>query len=122
MALLCSITQLAHAQNAPVSAPDVEQRIQHVIAGLTGGVVIKGDEHATLTLANRMKELRVPGVSIAVIHEGKIEWARGFGVRSLGGRPSPPIRCFRPPLSVSRLRPWRLCVWCRKESFRWMPT
>jgi hypothetical protein len=33
MALLCSITQLAHAQ----TAPDVEQRIQHVIAGLTGG-------------------------------------------------------------------------------------
>ena len=68
-----------------VSAPDVEQRIQHVITGLTGGVVIKGNEHATQTLANRMKELRVPGVSIAVIHQGKIEWARGFGVRSLGG-------------------------------------
>ena len=87
MALLCSITQLAHAQNARVSTPDVEQRIQRVIAGLTGGVVIKGDEHATQTLANRMKELNVPGVSIAVIHEGKIEWARGFGVRSLGGPP-----------------------------------
>jgi hypothetical protein len=40
MALLCSITQLAHAQNPRVSAPEVEQRIQHVIAGLTGGVVI----------------------------------------------------------------------------------
>jgi CubicO group peptidase (beta-lactamase class C family) len=87
MALLCSITQLAHAQNAPASAPDVEQRIQHVIAGLTGGVVIKGQEHATQSLANRMKELNVPGVSIAVIHEGKIDWARGFGVRSLGGPP-----------------------------------
>src|ERR1700743_3456810 len=87
MALLCSITQLAHAQNPRVSAADVEQRIQHVTSGLTGGVVIKGDEHATQSLANRMKELNVPGVSIAVIHEGKIEWARGFGVRSLGGPP-----------------------------------
>ncbi|MDX6456953.1 MAG: hypothetical protein QOJ51_6390 [Acidobacteriaceae bacterium] len=87
VALLCSITPLAHGQNAPVSAPDVEQRIQHVMTGLTGGVVIKGNEHETQTLANRMKELRVPGVSIAVIHRGKIEWARGFGVRSLGGPP-----------------------------------
>jgi CubicO group peptidase (beta-lactamase class C family) len=87
MALACFITQIADAQNAPVSSPEVEQRIQHVIAGLTGGVVIKGDEHATQTLAYRMKELSVPGVSIAVIHEGKIEWARGFGVRSLGGLP-----------------------------------
>jgi CubicO group peptidase (beta-lactamase class C family) len=87
VALVCSITQLVHAQNAPVSSPEVEQRIQHVTTGLIGGVVIKGDEHATQTLANRMKELNVPGVSIAVIHDGKIEWARGFGVRSLGGPP-----------------------------------
>jgi CubicO group peptidase (beta-lactamase class C family) len=86
-ALLCSVAPLAHAQNALVSAPDIEQRIQHVTTGLTGGVVIKGNEHATQTLANRMAELRVPGVSIAVIHQGKIEWARGFGVRSLGGPP-----------------------------------
>jgi CubicO group peptidase (beta-lactamase class C family) len=34
-----------------------------------------------------MKELNIPGVSIAVIHLGKIEWARGFGVCSLGGAP-----------------------------------
>jgi CubicO group peptidase (beta-lactamase class C family) len=87
MALFCSITPLANGQNAPVSALDIEQRIQHVTAGLTGGVVIKGNEHATQTLASRMKELRVPGVSIAVIHEGKIEWARGFGVRNFGGTP-----------------------------------
>ncbi len=30
---------------------------------------------------------RVPGVSIAVIHDGAIEWARGFGVVELGGAP-----------------------------------
>jgi CubicO group peptidase (beta-lactamase class C family) len=34
-----------------------------------------------------MKEVNVPGVSIAVIHDGKIEWARGFGVSSVGGSP-----------------------------------
>ena len=27
----------------------------------------------------------VPGVSIAVIHNGNIEWAQGFGVTQLGG-------------------------------------
>jgi hypothetical protein len=26
-----------------------------------------------------------PGVSIAVIKEGRLEWARGFGVRERGG-------------------------------------
>ncbi len=75
------------AQNGAESKPDVEQHIQHVTSGLIGGVVLKSDEHATHTLADRMKELNVPGVSIAVLHDGKIEWARGFGVRSIGGPP-----------------------------------
>jgi CubicO group peptidase (beta-lactamase class C family) len=81
------LAQSAATQTAPESKAEVEQHIQHVTSGLIGGVVLKGDEHATHTLADRMKELNVPGVSIAVLHNGKIEWARGFGVRSLGGPP-----------------------------------
>jgi CubicO group peptidase (beta-lactamase class C family) len=41
----------------------------------------------TRTLTERMKQLHVPGVSIGVIHQGKIEWARGFGVRNTAGAP-----------------------------------
>lgn len=29
----------------------------------------------------------VPGVSIAVIHDGAIEWAQGFGLAQMGGAP-----------------------------------
>lgn len=87
IALACCAVQFSVAQKAPVASPETEQHIQQVTSGLTGDVVIKGDEHATHTLADRMKELNVPGVSIAVIHEGKIEWARGFGVSSIGGLP-----------------------------------
>jgi CubicO group peptidase (beta-lactamase class C family) len=32
------------------------------------------------TLVDRMKQYSIPGVSIAVIHQGRIEWARGYGV------------------------------------------
>ena len=78
----------AVGQNATAGPVSVEQRIQHVTSGLIGGVVLSGQEHATHTLADRMKALNVPGVSIAVIHEGKIEWARGFGVRKVGGAPA----------------------------------
>jgi CubicO group peptidase (beta-lactamase class C family) len=87
VALACCLAQPVVAQNAALTSAEVEQHIQHVTSGLIGGVVIKGDEHVTHTLANRMTELKVPGVSIAVIHQGKIEWARGFGVRSVGGPP-----------------------------------
>jgi CubicO group peptidase (beta-lactamase class C family) len=34
-----------------------------------------------------MTALHVPGVSIAVIRHGAIEWAQGFGVTSLDGPP-----------------------------------
>jgi len=51
------------------------------------GIVIRDDPHATHNLADRMKELNVPGVSVAVIHHGAIEWARGFGVAAIGGAP-----------------------------------
>ncbi len=76
---------LGQADEASSSA--TEQHVQHVISGLIGGVVMKGQEHDTHTLTDRMKTLNVPGVSIAVIHNGKIEWARGFGVREIGGAP-----------------------------------
>jgi CubicO group peptidase (beta-lactamase class C family) len=88
----CAV-QLAAAQNS--TAHEVEEHIQHVTSGLIGGVVIKGDEHATHSLADRMKELNVPGVSIAVIHGDKIEWARGFGVQALGGHPVTPETMFQ---------------------------
>jgi CubicO group peptidase (beta-lactamase class C family) len=68
-------------------SPEIAQHIQHVTAGLIGGIVLKGHETETQTLADRMKQLNVPGVSIAVIHNGKIEWARGFGVRDSAGTP-----------------------------------
>jgi CubicO group peptidase (beta-lactamase class C family) len=42
-----------------------------------------------------MAALHVPGVSIAVIHNGKVEWARGFGVTSVGGAPVTPETLFQ---------------------------
>jgi len=69
----------------PAVSPEVAQRIQRVESGLVGGVIIKGDTKATHNLADRLKELNVPGVSVAVLHNGKIEWARGYGVAAVGG-------------------------------------
>ncbi len=84
VALVCFCALSAHAQS---NSPEVEEHIQHVITGLVGGAVLKGQENATHTLAERMKQMHVPGVSIAVMHHGKIEWARGFGVRNSDGAP-----------------------------------
>jgi len=42
----------------------------------------------TKTLAERMAELKVPGVTVAFIENGKVKWARGYGVAT-AGKPQP---------------------------------
>ena len=66
---------------------EVQSRIEQVVGCVTTAVVEKDDPHACQTLADRMAADRVPGVSVAVIHNGAIEWARGFGVVRPGGAP-----------------------------------
>lgn len=69
------------------AAPGAEavQRIQRIEQGLLPQILIKGETPPAKALTARMAELKVPGVSIAVIHEGRIEWARGYGVKHIGG-------------------------------------
>ncbi|CAL2103065.1 TPR_REGION domain-containing protein [Tenacibaculum sp. 190130A14a] len=52
--------------------------IKKVETGLTTRVHINGD--ATWAIEERMKHYGIPGVSIAVIHDGKIAWAKGYGI------------------------------------------
>lgn len=64
-------------------ASPVEERIRRVEAGLVPAVVIKGAASPAMPLAERMKFFKVPGVSVAVVNGGRIEWARGFGVKDV---------------------------------------
>lgn len=81
---LCLAVALLASTSAHAQTLEVEQRIQAVTSGLRPAVVIKGQK-ATRSLADEMKALHVPGVSIAVIRGGKLDWARGFGVTREGG-------------------------------------
>jgi CubicO group peptidase (beta-lactamase class C family) len=83
----CGVTQFAFSQKTPAISAETQQHIKDVEAGLTPGVVRKDDAHPWHNLTERMAALHVPGVSIAVIHHGVIEWAQGFGVMSIGGPP-----------------------------------
>ncbi len=61
-----------------------EARIERVLSGLRPPVVIKGQPPEKWTLAEGMAQSHVPGISIAVIDNGQIDWARGFGVKQAG--------------------------------------
>jgi CubicO group peptidase (beta-lactamase class C family) len=74
---------------------EIEQRIQQIQNAILPPVLIKGEPPVTSKLADRMAALHVPGVSIAVIHDGRIEWARGFGVTRVGGPAVTPDTLFQ---------------------------
>lgn len=93
--------QVAHAQNTPAVSAETRQHIKDVETGLTPSVVLKDDPHPTHGLGERMTALHVPGVTIAVIHHGAIEWAQGFGVTSLGGPPVTAETLFQASAAVT---------------------
>ncbi len=71
--------------------PQIAQRIR----GIENGLVefnpdARGDAEAPsrLSLAERMAALKVPGVGIAVLDNGKVEWAKGYGVLKAGDDPA----------------------------------
>ena len=84
----------AQTVSAPTLPPEVQRHIERVISCLQPKVVVKDDPHPCATLRERMTALRVPGVSIYVMHEGA-SWGRGFGVTQLGGRPVFPNTLFQ---------------------------
>ncbi len=47
---------------------------------LLQAIELEGQPAPTFTIAERMKHYKVPGVSVAVIHDGKIDWAAGYGL------------------------------------------
>jgi len=67
------------------SASDLDERIQRVENGLYERSMKGLPIGEKLTLVERMEYYKVPGVSIAVINDYKIEWARGYGVLEAGG-------------------------------------
>jgi CubicO group peptidase (beta-lactamase class C family) len=95
-------TALAASLAIPAIAGDARDfRIHRVTQKMPGAVVVRGETPEVTSLAARMAELHVPAVSIAVIHKGRIEWARGFGVSRLGG-PSITDRTLFQAASISK--------------------
>jgi CubicO group peptidase (beta-lactamase class C family) len=57
----------------------ISKRIFNVETGLLLPVAVKGRTPEQFSLLSRMQKYHTPGVSIAVINNGRIEWAKGYG-------------------------------------------
>jgi CubicO group peptidase (beta-lactamase class C family) len=62
----------------------VEQRIERVINHVLPATALEGKFSSPKTLYERLAHYQTPGISIAVINDFDIEWARGFGVCEAG--------------------------------------
>jgi CubicO group peptidase (beta-lactamase class C family) len=73
-----------------IAKPQISQqgaektRIERVLSGLRPPIAIKGQPPVRWMLAEQMASIHVPGVSVAVIDDGKIAWARGYGIKQAG--------------------------------------
>jgi CubicO group peptidase (beta-lactamase class C family) len=83
---LCALSM--DTATAESSALGLNDRIARIENGLRQAVVVRGAPERTMRLADRMRALEVPGLSIAVINHGAVEWSRAYGVADVStGRP-----------------------------------
>lgn len=76
----CSTKNETKPGNPEYSA-DIEKRIKNITSNLQVESAID-EVYESKTLSAQLKFYNTPGLSIAVINDGKIEWARGFGIRN----------------------------------------
>ncbi|HEU4595546.1 MAG TPA: serine hydrolase domain-containing protein, partial [Pyrinomonadaceae bacterium] len=84
LVLLLNFTLAPFARTAPqqqAARNDLPSRISRVERGLLPPVTVKGD--AGWTIEERMKHYKVPGMSVAVIKDFKVEWAKTYGVKDV---------------------------------------
>lgn len=93
LSFLC-VSCLAFVLALQAQTSTKDQRIAEVESHLTSYSSIKNAPIQQWTLESRMAELHVPAVSIAAIKDGRIDWARAYGVRFLGGPPVTPNELF----------------------------
>lgn len=89
LAVVCSCQRSSEEKAA--ATPPSRDRIAHiqlVEQGLRPPYILEGvnDKQPPASIEERLRHWHVPGVSVAVVNNGTIEWAKGYGVTETGGR------------------------------------
>jgi CubicO group peptidase (beta-lactamase class C family) len=85
--LVLPVLALALTQNSLASSSldhSLERRVERVLNGLLPNTHLKHQFAPKASLQERMAHFHTPGVSIAVVNNYQVEWARGFGVKEWG--------------------------------------
>jgi CubicO group peptidase (beta-lactamase class C family) len=65
---------------------DLQARINRIENNLQPDFQIAGEEVPTYNINDRLKELGIPGLSMAMVVDGKIEWAKAYGMADVADK------------------------------------
>ena len=92
---------LVQAPAASGSAP-IEERLEQALQAMEPHVRVTGRSYTPRPVTELMARENVPGISVAVVEDGRIVWARAFGVADRAtGAPATPQTMFQ-AASVSK--------------------
>ena len=100
--IFLSVTLSRATQSKPPGQSIANANITKVETGLTGRVHILGRPFPSWTIQERMIHYHVPAVSLAVINNGSLEWAKAYGWREAGPDPTDNDTLFQ-AASVSKV-------------------
>lgn len=82
LGVLLAVINLLPIVSFGQSPSNLDNEIKRVESGLIAPFTVKGEPG--WTIEERMKFYKVPGLSVAVIKDFKIAWAKAYGVKDLG--------------------------------------
>lgn len=80
----------------------LDEKISRVEQGLSTSVIVKGASAQKMQLAHRMHYHQVPAVSIAVVNNGRLEWAQAYGVNVAGSNANTTLTTLFQTASISK--------------------
>lgn len=107
--VLCAIgVRPTIAQERP-SETEIEAQIERITSRLVPAFQIEGKPVETTDISERMEQLGIPGLSIAIAYQGNVLWSKGYGLADieearqvtpgtlfLAGSISKPVAALRP--------------------------
>ncbi|HEY7806188.1 MAG TPA: serine hydrolase domain-containing protein [Croceibacterium sp.] len=85
MIRLLLVAALGFAGSANARSTATEQQIDAAVSAMRPATQIVGRSYPAQSLTELMRQKHVPGASIVVFHDGRIVYAKGFGLAEAGG-------------------------------------
>ncbi|MBE0373770.1 serine hydrolase domain-containing protein [Pseudoalteromonas maricaloris] len=78
--LYCAIFCSSLLSQTSFATDSAQHQVEQVAHNLLPKVQLEGQKYKPVDLQTRLQETHLPGLSLAVIKDGKVVWAEGFGI------------------------------------------